>query len=429
MKRPLYQPTVEPTFSFDKSHTGLWFDKFCNQWCRDSKKTGLHAWSLKAFSEGEGKDRHDFNPKLDWIHTITQAATAEHPVGDPQLITEHTTRLADLARTLGGQAILFKTTSRLATGLGREHPIENGFAWHPVLGVPYLPGSSIKGLVRAWLEGDWCDQPIEPTVFHRIFGSDIRKDSDRHNRAQVLQSQVGSVLFFDVLPAAPVQLKPDVMTPHYGDYYGGKKYDEENLTPPADWLSPNPIPFLTVAPGQLFQFAVAPRTRSVQDRADCEAAAGWLQAALLWLGAGAKTAVGYGRFVGDADAEAKIEADREAARKRAEADRIASAKKAAFEARLATLSPLARELEQAAIDGNWDTDKNAFAAQGVIEGWLDRLEDQPQPDAIGRLKELVEHHFPGLLASPDKTEGKKKKFVFKERQRNLAKRLIALMHR
>jgi len=296
MNRPLYSPNAAPAQRPSTAHTGLWFDKFCNQWCRDSEKTGLAAWSLNAFSEGKGKDRRDINPKLDWIHTVTPVATSEHPVGDPQLITEHTTRLADLASTLGGKTLLLKTTSRLATGLGREHPIENGFAWHPVLGTPYLPGSSVKGLVRAWLEGDWCDQPVEPANFRRVFGSDHRRGSSQHNRARDLQNQIGSVVFFDALPAAPVQLKPDVMTPHYGDYYTGKRDDAGNPTPPADWLSPNPIPFLTVAPGQVFQFALAPRTPSAQERADCEKAMGWLEAALLCLGAGAKTAVGYGRF-------------------------------------------------------------------------------------------------------------------------------------
>ncbi|MCZ7635035.1 MAG: type III-B CRISPR module RAMP protein Cmr6 [Verrucomicrobia bacterium] len=78
------------------------------------------------------------------------------------------------------------------------------------------------------------------------------------------------------------------MTPHYGAYYAGKG-------PPADWLSPNPIPFLTVAPDQLFQFVLAPASRAAQ--LDCTTAAQWLTDALAWLGAGAKTAVGYGRFV------------------------------------------------------------------------------------------------------------------------------------
>jgi CRISPR-associated protein Cmr6 len=293
MKCPLYKNNSAPANCPNGANTGLWFDKFCNQWRADQQKTGLLAWSLKAFSVGKEENRHDFNPKLDWINTIVKA---QNPIGDPNLISEHTDRLDKLARALGGKTIRLKTTSRLATGLGREHPIENGFAWHPILGVPYLPGSSMKGLVRALLEGNWLGQPPDSEAFHRIFGSDFRNDFHRNNRAQALQNQVGSVLFFDALPAEPIHLKLDVMTPHYGDYYGRSKYDGNNLTPPADWLSPNPIHFLTVAPGQLFQFALAPRTRSEQDLGDLDKALEWLQDALIRLGAGAKTAVGYGRF-------------------------------------------------------------------------------------------------------------------------------------
>jgi len=39
-------------------------------------------------------------------------------------------------------------TAPLATGLGMEHPIENGFAFLDPYGLPYLPGSSIKGVLR-----------------------------------------------------------------------------------------------------------------------------------------------------------------------------------------------------------------------------------------------------------------------------------------
>ena len=77
------------------------------------------------------------------------------------------------------------------------------------------------------------------------------------------------------------------MTPHYGDYYEGK-------TPPGDWLSPNPIPFLTVADKQEFLFAVVPADPG--HIACCKPAIELLQQALAELGAGAKTAAGYGRF-------------------------------------------------------------------------------------------------------------------------------------
>lgn len=412
MKRPLYQNHAAPDQRPATAHTGLWFDKFCNQWCLNEKKTGLEAWSLTAFSTGQGRSRQDFNPKLDWIRTVTA-----QKVGDSTLLAEQTSRLADLARALGGQALVLKTTSRFATGLGREHPIENGFVWHPVLGVPYLPGSSVKGLVRAWLEGGWSDQPPEPEAFHRIFGSDYRPGTALHDREHNLPNQCGTVLFFDALPILPVQLKADVMTPHYGDYYKGK-------SPPADWLSPNPIPFLTVAPGQLFQFALAPATPDA--RADCETAIQWLTDALEQLGAGAKTAVGYGRFVRDPTAETKLATERQAEREKAEAARREAAEKAAFEASLANLSPLAQELRKVARDQKWEDDSSAFKRPGVRENWMARLEADPQPDAIQYFGELIEKHDKGILQNPDRKEGKKNKPAYKDTSIAIAKRWLAL---
>jgi len=98
------------------------------------------------------------------------------------------------------------------------------------------------------------------------------------------------VVFLESLPLTPVRLEADVMTPHYAPYYK----DIKSVKPPADWYDPVPIPFLTVAPGQRFLFAVLPRRLSSQ--AHVEDARRALAEALANLGVGAKTAVGYGRF-------------------------------------------------------------------------------------------------------------------------------------
>jgi CRISPR-associated protein Cmr6 len=384
MKLPLYTPNHAPAHCPASAHTGLWFDKFCNQW-------PAIGWSLKSVA--------DRNPKLDWIRTVVGKAT-----GDAKLLTEYAARMAGLARARGGEVFHFKTASRFATGLGREHPIENGFVWHPALGTPCLPGSSVKGLVREWAK-TW-DGAAEDAL-SRIFGPrDLRG----------IPASTGSVIFFDALPAKPVQIAADVMTPHYGPYY-------ERGEVPGDWHSPVPIPFLTVAPGQSFVFTLAPRTPSESDRADCRIAADWLETALLELGAGAKTAVGYGRF----ERDATVEAEEKTAKERAAQAAREVAEKAAFAARLANISPLARELAQAAHDQRWENDANAFKAPDIVENWLARLEADPQADAIARLRGFLDRHFAGLLANPDLMGGKKKDTpVFKDRWRNLAKRLNAL---
>lgn len=374
MSTPLPQSLSIPSTRLPTAHTGLWFDKFCNQWS--------DAWKI------------DSPAKLKWIQTVAEAG---NPVGIKDLLAEHTARLATLARTSGGAADFFKTSGRFATGLGREHPIENGFAWHPTLGVPYLPGSSVKGLVRAWAS-TWLQSPDVA----RIFGG----EKSEH---------IGSVIFFDAIPTKPIQLAADVMTPHYGPYYE----DKTGQTPPADWHSPVPIPFLTVADGQSFLFTLAPRTSAEEDKADCQQAAAWLKDALLELGAGAKTAVGYGRYEPDTKAvEEMRKAEEVAAKAKQEAD-----EKAAFAASLVGLSPLARELMQAAKEHQWETDTAAFKRQGVREEWMTKLETEPQPDALRIFRELVERHDKGLLAHPDPKEGKK---GYKAASIAIAKRLNAL---
>lgn len=93
------------------------------------------------------------------------------------------------------------------------------------------------------------------------------------------------------------------MNPHYAKYYSGEKDVNNHAIPPADYLSPTPIFFLTVAAGQTFRFVLAPRCQKEANAANdvafgCEL----LKEALSTLGAGGKTAVGYGYFRSSEDA-------------------------------------------------------------------------------------------------------------------------------
>ncbi|HZZ80170.1 MAG TPA: type III-B CRISPR module RAMP protein Cmr6 [Gemmataceae bacterium] len=193
-------------------------------------------------------------------------------------MTEAVKRLEDLVEAQTGCSFRRTTAWRFVTGLGRNHPVENGFTWRHDLGTPYIAGSSLKGLARAYAR-DWTG--LDDEALERIFGPKPEAGL-----------AIGSVVFLDGLPTEPVALDADVMTPHYGSWYQGEK----NAVP-ADWHSPTPIPFLTVAPGQTFVFAVLPRNQlNPQDQEDCKKAANLLKEALETLGAGAKTAVGYGQF-------------------------------------------------------------------------------------------------------------------------------------
>jgi CRISPR-associated protein Cmr6 len=268
MIRPLYKELAGEQMRYNGGNAGLWYDKYCNQWGRDRAKSGRKKWSLESFP-GEGKKT--INPKNEWIEELSGKAA-----GAKEILDEHNFRYFALLAAHGQSPLIFTVESgRFVTGLGREHPVENGFAWHHTLGVPYLPGSSIKGMVRAWAM-QWLDLKAVDTA-ERIFG-------------ECKDTGIGSIVFMDAVPIDPVKLEADVMTPHYGPYY-------QNNEPPADWHNPVPIPFLAVAAGSRFLFGILPRR--IQDKQaieDCEIVKDWLGEALAIIGAGAKTAVGYGRF-------------------------------------------------------------------------------------------------------------------------------------
>ncbi|NWF75600.1 MAG: type III-B CRISPR module RAMP protein Cmr6 [Nitrospirae bacterium] len=176
------------------------------------------------------------------------------------------------------------TDSRLIIGLGGTSVIETGMTLHPLYGFPYLPGSGLKGLTRAYAEIAIEPKPTGEEL-REIFGSE---DKDPHN---VANNRQGKVFFMDGLPTLFPKLELDIMNPHYGDYYQGKKDSKERLIPPADYLNPNLVTFLTVAAGQKFIFAVYSRDANLLAKAKKLLIGG-----LTELGAGGKTNVGYGYF-------------------------------------------------------------------------------------------------------------------------------------
>ena len=173
--------------------------------------------------------------------------------------------------------------------MGNPHPVENSLSWHPTLGVPFLAGSAVKGLIRAWVElnDDDLSEKDKKKRLMSWFGTEKKED---------VADKAGDFIFFDAIPDECPRLIADIMTPHMGEWYakGDKSKASSSDTVPADWHDPIPIPFLAVNHIALV-FNIAPRSTSIQDTAQqLEHIFGALEQALLWLGAGAKTASGYG---------------------------------------------------------------------------------------------------------------------------------------
>jgi len=194
-------------------------------------------------------------------------------------VTDHIKSIKKLKLIFQKEPIILETSYRLVIG-SEESIYKTSMRLHHIYGIPYIPASGIKGVVRSYIITDKFGNKEEDALkdgdFVKVFGS---------------QDDSGKVTFFDAFPTDTPKLKVDIMTPHYGDYYSDKK----NKVAPTDTQSPNPIPFLTVE-NTTFEFFIASKEVLESFKVKDKTFIDWFQEALKDHGIGAKSAVGYGYF-------------------------------------------------------------------------------------------------------------------------------------
>jgi len=212
----------------------------------------------------------------------------------------------------GGFFLEFKAKliSPFISGLGATHPTETGMILDRNTGLPYLPASGIKGVMRLACalilaeqdpnrvkpgeneeSGQWVINDREP-LLRKYFG-DTATDAKDGVR--------GQLVFLDAFPVQVPELRPDIMNPHYQTYYQG--INNPNFRGPVDDEDPIPVKFLTVKQGTEFFFrifALPLAEGSVVERDFGDTDRNFLievmRKAMTELGMGAKTSVGYGHF-------------------------------------------------------------------------------------------------------------------------------------
>ncbi len=229
-----------------------------------------------------------------------------------QLLQDYTQRwAAGVATTAGVRQFTAVAQSRCVVGLGAKGTREVGLALHPLYGFPIIPGSGLKGLARTFATLTIATD-LAPTLDLKIadvlaiyakdpqalktHAAHIQRVTDAMagvSRCCGVLEGAGTICFFDAVPDGAVKLDLDIMNPHHRAYYD--KHGEG--TPPADYESPVPVYFLTVAKGTRFRFALAPLWVNTGDaEKDVLKAVEWLQGGLTDLGVGGKTTSGYGMF-------------------------------------------------------------------------------------------------------------------------------------
>ncbi len=231
------------------THAGLWLDKYLDDDNDGSKDRLVHEVAGIKTSDAY----KDFYKR--WVGTLAE---------------------------LGAIRKEAKVVGRMAVNLGSEAVLETAIALHHTYGVPFIPGSALKGLATHYVlkyqdKAEW-GRDVKNGAFQTLFGD---------------TTSAGYVTFYDALYVPDSgwnsqALWKDVITVHHPDYYQGNQ-------PPADWDSPVPIPFITATGNYLIALSGPQKW--------VETAFQILELALEREGVGAKTSSGYGRLsFGDSDA-------------------------------------------------------------------------------------------------------------------------------
>lgn len=233
-----------------------------------------------------------------------------------------------------------KTAYRLVVGLGSGSVFETSLTLHHIFGIPYIPASALKGVVRSVSFWEIAKSEIQKNQnlnieeFLKEFQKKLYDENISNSDTEEIiihkilfgnQEFKGLLIFLDSYPEINKETNKetnkennnfdifelDVMTPHYQKYY------TENQTP-GDWENPNPITFLTVKKGIPFEFNILIDKHRLQEIKENKIipekviekvieklknyeylknkVKRWLELALKEFGVGAKTRLGYGIF-------------------------------------------------------------------------------------------------------------------------------------
>jgi CRISPR-associated protein Cmr6 len=273
----------------------------------------------------KGKDKKDEDvSKQEYIKSFIETFNGKNPFDD--LEGKRPFRPSELDCVIQ-ESFKLKTAYRLVIGTGYPSFIENGFLFHHVYGIPYIPGETLKGLARTVFilsVAEAIKGKFDPSKIEEVLSEEAEKEISEEAKGILHQipekiniildnytienpvetfrrifgskKRRGQVIFFD---AYPVDFNPsehfeaDIMNSHYGEYYQSGKA-------PADWLSPNPIHFLALKEGIVFEFnlGLAP-LEPMEDNEEkllLETARKLLEVGLKNFGVGNKKRKGYGWF-------------------------------------------------------------------------------------------------------------------------------------
>lgn len=208
-----------------------------------------------------------------------------------------------------------KLTAPFVSGLGMTHPTETGLVLDHTSGMPYLPASSQKGVLRlVHLLNTLCDEKGNWLSEDELLRQGLvqRKDNVLEWRENAASKTIygtggdknalaGQLTLLDAYPLTPPELGEEILNPHYAHYYQEKSGHDGRKRGPTEDQSPIPVKFLVVKPGAEFVFRLLLRNPFAKAQEGDQSWLGQLVEqslirAITEEGMGAKTSLGFGRF-------------------------------------------------------------------------------------------------------------------------------------
>lgn len=239
-------------------HAGLWLARGWPAFVKEEGKQG----------GGGGKSGH-----LDKVCQQRPSGLYQHAYRRWQALTADTTRF----RTFYGQL-----EQRLFIGLSSGGALETGVTTSHSYGMPMIPGSTVKGVVRTHAAG----LGVPASYLAALFGEADEDAGETPARAERLPG-AGSLVWHDAWWVPEGNKQPfvrEIVTVHHQDYYAGKGEATE---------FDSPVPNAQIAVQGSFLFGIE------GDPAWADLALTLLKKALAERGVGSKVAAGYGAMQED----------------------------------------------------------------------------------------------------------------------------------
>ncbi|MCM1363947.1 MAG: type III-B CRISPR module RAMP protein Cmr6 [Faecalibacterium sp.] len=177
------------------------------------------------------------------------------------------------------------TGSGYAHGTSADGETKIGFSFDYVTGQPYIPGSSVKGVLKNYFK--------VPQIFNAFSGEDNQLDEGQLKALTKTLFDEGGISFLDAV----------ILHGNKDGYVMGEDY----ITPHSDPMkNPTPLKFIKVLPDVVFEFRFIFNTAKIDNEIITKEKLIKIFVEILSaFGVGAKTNVGYGVLNHIADTEAK----------------------------------------------------------------------------------------------------------------------------